>query len=323
MEIRSYRKGDEKEIMDLDARVLPSIWNRRTLANWYWKYTDANPAGPSFIRLACHNGKIVAHFAAVPYRLKTFAGEVTASHSIGALVEEKYQNRGVLKLVGDKLMADLVEHHIPYTWGFPNRRAYRFEKEALGYEDLINFDEWQCPKEKLYREEPPLSFRKVTFFDRDYDRLWEECSPGYAIAVKRDHTYLNWRFIQRPDWWYFPYAVYRQNRLTGYVVLKLYREDDILKGHVVDIFCKRDDEETISQLLAGSIDFFAEQGADMATTWLWGSPTIEQVLSTKGFVKQPTDRPLILRVNIREKNRREILDKAHWYFTMGDSTEIF
>jgi hypothetical protein len=323
MEIRSYQKGDEKEIMDLDARVLPSVWNRRTLANWYWKYTETNPAGPSFIWLARHNAKIVAHFAAVPYRLKVFAGEVIASHSIGALVEEKYQNRGLLKLVGDRLMDDLVEHHIPCTWGFPNQRAYRFEKEALGYEDLIHFDEWQLPKEKLSLEEPPLSFRKVTFFDQDYDRLWQECAPDYAIAVKRDQTYLNWRFIHRPDWWYFPYAVYRQKRLKGYVVLKLYREGDMLRGHLLDIFCNRSDEETISQLLDGSINFFAEQGVDMVTTWIWGSQTVEQILSKKGFVRRSIDRPLILRVNTREKNHREISDNSYWYFTMGDSTEIF
>ena len=74
---------------------------------------------------------MVAHFAAVPYRLKVFDEEVIASHSIGALGEEKYQNRGLLKLVGDKLMEDLVANNIPYTWGFPNRRAYEFAKVAL------------------------------------------------------------------------------------------------------------------------------------------------------------------------------------------------
>ncbi|MFC2155867.1 hypothetical protein ACFLRB_05205 [Acidobacteriota bacterium] len=40
-------------------------------------------------------------------------------------------------------------------------------------------------------------------------------------------------------------------------------------------------------------------------------------------MKRPTDRPLILRVNTREKNHLEILKNSHWFFTMGDSTEIF
>ncbi len=159
MKVRSYEKGDEQAIMALDARVLPSVWNRRTLQNWYWKYTAANPAGASLIQVADHKEQLIAHFAAVPYRLKVFDEELTASHSIGALVEEKYQNRGLLKLVGDKLMEDLAAHNIPYTWGFPNRRAHQFETVILGYRDLINFAEWQLPNQKLVRREPPLSRR--------------------------------------------------------------------------------------------------------------------------------------------------------------------
>jgi hypothetical protein len=323
MKIRSYLEGDEKAIMELDARVLPSIWNRRTLANWYWKYTKTNPAGPSLIWVADHKEQMVAHFAAVPYRLKVFDEEVIASHSIGALVEEKYQNRGLLKLVGDKLKEDLIAKNIPYTWGFPNPRAYEFEKVALGYGDLINFDEWRLPGTALKRIEPPLSFRKVTAFGDQYDRLWEECSPGYDVAVKRDKTYLNWRFIQRPDWWYYPYEVREDGQLKGYVVLKLYREEDRLLGHIIDIFARRDDERTLSQLIDGSLNFFAEQVVDAVTVWFWGSPLIEELFTEKGFERKETDRPLILRINWEHKYHKETADNAHWYFTMGDSTEIF
>lgn len=323
MKIRSYQKGDEQAIMDLDARALPSIWNRRTLQNWYWKFTETNPAGASLIWVADHQEKMVAHFAAVPYRLKVFDEEVIASHSIGALVEGKYQNRGLLKLVGDKLMEDLVAHNIPYTWGFPNQRAHKFETVALGYGDLYNFDQWELPKESLKRKEPPLSFRKVTVFSGEFDRLWEDCAPGYDVAVKRDSTYLKWRFTDRPDWWYFSYGVYDGDRLKGYVVLKLYREEGTLNGHIVDIFARRDDEETLSQLIDGSLNFFAEQVVDMVTVWILGSPVIEKLFIEKGFSRREVDRPLILRVNFEHKYRERVADSSYWYFTMGDSTEIF
>jgi len=309
--------------MELDARELPSVWNRRTLANWYWKYTETNPAGPSLIWLAEHDNRLIGHFAAVPYRLKVFDEEVTASHSIGALVEKKYQKRGLLKLVGDKLMEDLVKNNIPYTWGFPNVLAYQFEKVALGYGDLINFDEWQLPREKLVRKEPPLSFRKITTFDETFDRLWDECSPQYDVAVKRDKTYLNWRFIDRPDWWYFSYGHYEGDRLKGYIVMKLYREEEMLRGHIIDIFARKDDEETFSHLLAGGINFFAEQAVDMVTVWIWGNPLLEGLFVKYGFLRKEVDRPLILRLNTPHKYREQVADNSHWYFAMGDSTEIF
>lgn len=324
MKIRAYLSGDERAIMALDEEALPSVWNRRTLQNWYWKYTDRNPAGESIIWVAEHQDKIVAHFAAVPYRLKAFDQEVAASHSIGALVEVKYQNRGLLKLVGDKMLANLGERDIYFTWGFPNQRAYQFEKQALGYHDLINFDQWTIAKDKLQRNDPyDLDFRKITHFGQEFDRLWETCSKGYNVAIKRDAAYLNWRFMQRPDWFYYPFALYEADELKGYVVLKCYREEGILRGHIVDIFAARDDRNTLSRLIDGGMGYLAEQAVDEILVWIWGNPLIEELFTEKSWTRTEIDRPLILKVNKEHPYREKVLDNKNWYFTLGDSTEIF
>lgn len=323
MKIRSYIKGDEKEIMELDARELPSRWNYRTLENWYWKFTENNPAGHSFIWVAEHNEHLVGHFAAVPYRLKVFDEELTASHTIGALVDKKFQNRGLLKFVGEKLMEELVQNNIPYTWGFPNKLAHRFENVVLKYNDLVNFDLWKIEKTNIKKSPPDPCVRPVKEFDETFDQLWKTCSPDYEIAVVRNKIYLNWRYLQRPDWDYFPFAFYKNDVLKGYVVLKLYREEETLRGHIIDIFARRDDEKTLSQLVNSSLNFFIEQAVDEVTVLLLGSPLIERLFTGQGFVKTPIDRPLILRINKEHKYQDQVLDNSHWYFTMGDSTEIF
>jgi len=323
MKIRSYTKGDEKEIMELDARELPSRWNPRTLENWYWKFTENNPAGHSFIWVAEHNDRLIGHFAAVPFRLKVFDEEVTASHTIGALVDKKYQNRGLLKFVGENLMGDLVRNNIPYTWGFPNKLAHRFENLILKYNDLVNFDLWKLEKENIKKCAPDPCIRRVTEFDGTFDYLWKGCAPDYEIAVVRNKIYLNWRYLQRPDWKYFPFAFYDNNILKGYVVLKLYREEEILRGHIIDIFARRDDEKTFSHLIDQGLSFFNDQAVDEVTVLLWGSPLIEKLFVERGFFKTPPGIPLILRVNFDHKYKDQVLDKSNWYFTMGDSTEIY
>jgi hypothetical protein len=323
MEIRAYKKGDEKEIMELDARELPSVWNRRTLENWYWKFTERNPAGHSFIWVAEHNGHLIGHFAAVPYRLKAFDEVITASHTIGALVDKKYQNRGLLKFVGEKLMEDLAKNNIPYTWGFPNKLAHRFENEILKYNDLVNFDIWKLQKAHIKKSPLNTHIRKITKFDATFEQLWKDSSPDYNVAVVRTPGYLNWRYLQRPDWEYFPFGLYENETLKGYMVLKLYREDETLRGHIVDIFARKDDEQTLSQLIDSSFNFFIEKGVDEIMQLIWGSPVIEKLFIEKGFERVPADRPLILRLNKEHKYMEKVKDKTNWYFTMGDSTEIF
>jgi hypothetical protein len=323
MQIRPYNPGDEEAILALDARVLPSVWNRRTMDNWHWKFTEKNPSGHSIIWIAEFESRIIAHFAAVPYRLKIFDEEVAASHSIGALVDEEYQNRGLLKLLGDKIWKGLAERGIFFTWGFPNERASRFHKAILGYEDLINFDVWKIEKSDIGTARSNPAWRAIDVFDADFDRLWEECSGDYDIAVVRNRTYLNWRYLQRPDWQYFPFGLYEKKALKGYVVLKIYREDRIKRGHIVDIFSHREDRDSLNLLVGGSLDFFSEQDVDEATVWIWGNSLIEDLLAEKAFVKIPADIPLLLRINGKHPCQDQIRDNSHWYFTMGDSTEIF
>lgn len=323
MEIRAYKNGDEKEIMELDARELPSVWNRRTIENWHWKFTGKNPAGHSYIWVAENNGTLVGHFAAVPYMLKVFDQEVKASHTIGALVDKKYRNRGLLKFVSDKLMEELARNNIPYTWGFPNKLAHRFENVALGYNDLILFDRWQLDKSKFKTRPAIHDVRKITQFDEQFDHLWETCAPDYPIAIIRKHPYLNWRYLQRPDWEYTCFALYENRTLKGYIVLKLYREEYILRGHIIDIFAQKDDEPTFTHLLDTAFNYFIEHEVDEITVLFWGNPLIEMLFIEYGFQRIHAEIPLILRINMENKYDSQVKDKSHWYFTMGDSTEVY
>ncbi len=323
MEIRAYREGDEKQIMDLDARELPSIWNRRTLDNWYWKFTDRNPAGHSLIWVAEHCGQLVGHFAAVPFHLKVMDEVVTASHTIGALVDKKFQNRGLLKFVGEKLMEDQVNHNIPYTWGFPNKRAHRFENVVLNYNDLIHFDRWTLQGNSISKTNLNPDIRRIMEFSQEFDLLWEECAAAYPVAIQRDSVFLNWRYLQRPDWEYFPYSLYENDKLKGYVVLKLYREEEVLRGHIIDIFAEKNDARTLEQLIDHSLNFFMEKEVTEVMNLIWGNLLIESLFLAKGFKRIPADIPLILRINKEHKNIDKVKDNANWYFTMGDSTEIF
>ncbi|MFH0861119.1 MAG: GNAT family N-acetyltransferase [Candidatus Altiarchaeota archaeon] len=323
MEIRPYQKGDEKEILALDRRLEDHPWNRTDLSNWYWKYADANPSGKSFIWVMTEDEKIIAHFAAVPFRLKVFDEEIIASHTIAALVESKYQNRGLLKFISDKLFEDLKENNIPVTYGFPNKRSYTLHKGFMGYSDLIFFDALKITKPNLVGKQELPGFHKIDKFGDDFDNLWDSCRKDYKIAVVRNKNYLNWRYIQRPDWKYFPFGVYKGKTLGGYTVLKLYREDKILRGHILDVFTCSGDKDTLDKLVDGSLNFFSEHNVDEVTCWIWGNPLFEEVLEEKGFSKENTKIPLVIRMNKQFDYAEEIKDNMNWYFTMGDSTEIF
>ena len=45
-----------------------------------------------------------------------------------------------------------------------------------------------------------------------------------------DAVFLNWRYLERPDQKYYAFGIYEDNTLAGYVILKLYKDGEILKG---------------------------------------------------------------------------------------------
>ena len=323
MIVRAYQKGDEIRIHELDQRVLYSPWNTRNLENWKWKFSDRNPLGNALIWVMEKNGELIAHFAAIPYKLKVFDREVIGSNAIGSLVDTRYQNRGIMKLVGDRLFNELEQKNIPFTYGFPNTRAYEFQKMVFGFTDLIHFDTWKIYADQWIGSKRRKNLCRIRKFNQDFDRLWDECSADYRIAVVRRSDYLNWRFIARPDWEYYPLALYENNVLKGYVVLKLFREADALRGHIVDIFSGLKEERVFVELISGSMNFFKEKGVDEVTAWEWGNPFAGRGFSGNGFSVDKTAKPMMIRINGDFDYRNELLDPGNWYFTMGDSIEIF
>jgi hypothetical protein len=321
--VRPYQEGDEIQIHDLDQRVLYSPWNTRDLENWKWKFSDRNPLGHAIIWVMEKNGELIAHFAAIPYKFKVFDREVVASNAIGSLVDARYQNRGLMKIVGDRLFSELEQKKIPFTYGFPNTRAHEFQKIVFGFTDLISFDTWNICLHQWKRNKRNRNICRIRKFDRDFDRLWEECAADYRVAVVRRSDYLNWRFIARPDWDYYPLAFFEHNIPKGYAVLKLYREGDILRGHIVDIFAALESEELFFELISESMSFFQENGVDEVTSWAWGNPFVSRAFSGNGFSVAKTAKPMIVRISGDFDYRSELLDPGNWYFTMGDSIEIF
>ena len=104
MKIRTYKKGDEIDILKLDSISENHPWNRRNKANWIWKYKGPNPFGKSIVVVAEYKKKIIATFAIIPINY-SFSGKIIkASHSIAMIVHPKWQKKGIIKLVVDKAL---------------------------------------------------------------------------------------------------------------------------------------------------------------------------------------------------------------------------
>lgn len=327
IEIRPYKEGDEGGFQILDRLLEIHPWNQRNLENWYWKYKGENPAGEALMFYADDNEEIIGHFAAIPMNYWISGEKVLGSHSIAMMIKPEWQNKGLIKFIADKLTAELQSKEIPFTYGYPNDNAYDLHLQMLGYEDVSMqplFEKKIVPGAEinLHSFSSGLEFRKIDTFDEDINKLWSEGKKSFKVIVVRNRDFLNWRYFARPDIPYFVYAAYDNHKLVGYCVLKLYREDKILRGHFIDLFAIPGEMEYGRFLVQNGLEIFRDNQVNEVNLWMQGSAFFQGILKEYGFEKV-SSRPMICRFNLERNTYKPLLAEDDWYFTMGDTLEIY
>jgi len=324
--IRTYKEGDENGFLSLDRLIEIHPWNRRDITNWNWKYKGNNPAGESIIYVAENDNELVAYFAALPMRYWINGEDVIGSHSIAMMVKPEWQNKGLIKFVGDKLMKELEEKEIAFTYGYPNENAYELHLKFWNYK-LISMQtlyELNIGDELMNSAPNPsnLVVKEIERFDESVNSFWEKEKNNYNAIVVRDDSFLNWRYIDRPDAKYHALGIYDNAELCGYCILKLYKEGEIRRGHIIDYFSRHDSSECAEVLVDNSLKYFKKNKVDEVNLWMQGSIFNQEILKKFGFVKGVA-RPMICRFNLEEQNHASFLTEENWYFSMGDTLEIY
>ena len=336
LDIRPYKSGDEIGFQKLDELVEIHPWNKRNLANWHWKFKGSNPAGEPIMIYAENDGEIIGHFAAIPMKYWFDGVEVVGSHSAAMTIDPAWQNKGLIKFVADKLIKELGEQKIPFTYGYPNDNAYDLHIKLLGYEDVVMqrlfYKKIKNNDEKIsVSTSKALNWQQITRFDDRVNILWEKAKNDFKAIVIRNSEFLNWRYLDRPDITYYAFGAFNGDYLEGYCVLKIYQDQNVLRGHFIDLFTKNGNSDCGCFLVENGLNFLNNNNVDEITLWMQGSPFFEDILKEFGFSVDGVSgggwpgatRPMICRLNVEPEKFRPWLNEKNWYFTMGDTLEIY
>ena len=81
--------------------------------------------------------------------------------------------------------------------------------------------------------------------DERSDRLWQRLASRFAIAVKRDARYLNWKYLEPPHVRYTAALLRRGEEVDGYVVYRHLREPQGRVTQIVDLLADPSDEQKL------------------------------------------------------------------------------
>ena len=154
------------------------------------------------------------------------------------------------------------------------------------------------------------------------DTLWNKIKNQYNVCVVRSKKFLNWRYVDRPDIEYFLFQYYHDNKIVAYSVLKKYKEKKINRGHIIDIFYNKKIPNLFNFIIKSNCNYLFKINCQEVELWLQGDTFARNRLNKLDFYVKST-RPLISKKLSMEEELFKNLNKNKWYFTMGDTLEIY
>src|SRR5438094_3988391 len=336
------REEDDEELFRLYREVFGHEMTEASRRRWAWQYRE-NPRsdGTPEIWVARQDGRILGQYASMPVRLWWADREVRASWGTDVFLREEARGQGVGALLFETWSRSV---DVALGLGLTSSSYGLFQK--LGYRDVgpvpfyrkildpgavlarrvgraaaaVGGPLLRAALRSLNPEAPPrpegVAVRPATGFGPDYDRLWERVRASYAMCVRRDAAYLEWKYGRCPHHRYARWEARRGDELVGFAVS---REEDyrgLRLGWIMDVFTDASDRAAREALLGAVLTDFREAGVARAQAFSLHAG-LGGDLMRRGFSRGPPPMQFCVRSHV---GGEEVLaDPDRWHVVFGDS----
>jgi len=342
--VDSRRAADEGELFHLYGQVFGEEMTEASRRRWRWQYLD-NPqtnGGPA-IWVAREGEAVLGQYASMPVRLWWAGREVDASWGMDVFVRSEARGKGVGALLftawSDNVDVALGLGLTPSSYGLFQKLRYddvgpvpffmrplderalmrrRFGPVLGDIAGLLAKAGLSLMRpERGQRDSVELTVQQADGPAADADRLWEEARAGYAMCVRRDRRYLEWKYARCPHQAYAFHEVRDEGgRLQGWAVSRDQEFKGIRLGWIVDLFTRAGDAAAQDALLGALLRRFRERGVARAQAFAMNAG-LGAALRRRGFLQQ--DSPMQFCVRARVDAGDALTRRGDWHVVFGDS----
>jgi len=236
-EIKFYDNSDKEGLMDLYQSIFPGYMSEEL---WNWK-TNKNPYGRFYTILMKEGDKVIASYSVSPKEFYIFGEKYPCVQSMDTMTDKNYWKRGISTYLANltyeysKIVGDF------FVYGFPNKNSshlfeIKLKWKNFGKIDLLFKD--INPEFNILKSESGFLIKEINKFGNQINEFWNSFKSKFSIIIKKDETYLNWRFNEHPLVKYKKFLVYnaKSDKIVSFFVLKKFHDNMGQQfGHIVDL----------------------------------------------------------------------------------------
>jgi GNAT superfamily N-acetyltransferase len=343
-EITRYKAEDKRAVEGLYRRVFGNDAAEGSRMRWDWQYkrNPNNPGHEPEIWIAREGTSIVGQYATMPVRLSVGGKEVQGSWGMDVMVAPERQRQGLGEVlfrtwdrnVGASLGLGLSDSSyrlfqklrwpdvgpVPCLVKPLTRRALRRPNWPVAVNRIVSA--LTLPIVKIVARTRPIGaeVRLVQRFDDSFTALWDELAPKFALAVRRDAPYLNWKYVSAPHVRYSIAVLRRNEKNMGYAVYRHLHEPRGRVTLLADFLTDPDDETALHTLLQWVDREARLADSDKIRTFATHA-TFRRVLRRSGYFQVKSTMEFVVKVNAMEVEPAFYENVDTWHVTAGDSDQ--
>ncbi len=341
-EIDRFRPDDRRGVDTLYRRTNGPDAAEANRLRWDWQHrrNPYNPTGEPGIWVAREGPTVVGHYPTLPVRISLKGLEVEGAWGTGALVAPERdsqgidealvrawdRNSGAVLTLGSaddgRRMLDRLHwpppHVLPCLVKPLTRRAVRLPHWPMPLNRLVSAI--THPVIRFVARSRPLraECEPIRRFDASFTALWERLAPHFALAIRRDAAYLNWRYIDPPDIRYSVVALKRDGDVHGYAVYRHRHEPLGRVTMLVDFLVHPDDVAGLKTLLRWVDRAARAEDADKVRSYVMHG-AFRRVLRRNGYFGVKSNLEVTVKINAVQVPRGFYDETDGWHITHGDS----
>lgn len=342
--IDRYRAEDRRAVSTLYRRVFGNDAAEANLLRWDWQYrrNPNNPVEGPQIWLAREGPSVIGQYATMPVCLSVRGQEIAGSWGMDVMVAPERQRQGLGEVlfrtwdqsVGASLGLGLSDGSyqlfkklrwrdagpVPCLVKPLSRRAFRRANWPMPINRLVSA--LTLPLVRIVARTKPLAAQvePIRRFDAAFTELWNRVAAKFDLSVKRDATYLNWKYIEPPHVRYNVVALRRDQHVIGYAVYRHLQEPRGRVTILVDFLVDPDDAEGVTTLLRW-VDRDARAADSDKIRAFALHAGYRREMRRSGYFQVKSTMEFALKINGVEVPAAFYEHTDKWHITLGDSDQ--
>jgi hypothetical protein len=157
-------------------------------------------------------------------------------------------------------------------------------------------------------------------FDPGFTTLWDRIASKFALAVRRDARYLNWKYAEPPHVRYSIVALRRDRDVGGYAVYRHAREPRGRVTILVDFLVDPDDEAGFKTLLRWVDREARAADSDKIRSFAMHAG-FRRIMRRSGYFQVKSTMEFTAKINALEVGPKFYDETDSWHVTLGDSDQ--